>query len=167
MSVPVLARHDPGCLWARPGAEADIGADGQVTGIRSRGAGHSDAAKRFADWYNLHKAAGSSGWIAVALADGSTDGTVYETRHAAVAHQWPDEQWYFYCSLASPSLTICAAESLLRYKRIMNSIDGPHTDRDAPHGGLEVISRLSSEDIEAQLRAARTGRGYLPLGYRR
>lgn len=166
-TIPALVPHDHGCLWARPGAEADIDGAGQVTGIRSRGGGHSDAAKRCADWYNLHKAAGSRGWIAVALADGGTDGVVYDTRHAAVAHMWPNERWYFYASLAAPSMTVCAAESVLRFKRIMNQIEAGHTDRDAPHGGLEVIPRLSAEDTEAQLQAVRTGRGHVALGYRR
>lgn len=167
MTIPALTQHDHGCRWARLGAEAEIDGNGQVTGIRNPGAGHSDAAKRFADWYNLHKAAGSHGWIAVALADGRTDGAVYDTRHAAVAHMWPNERWYFYATLAQPSMTICAAESVLRYKRIMNEIEGAHTDRDAPHGGLEVIPRLAAEDQEAQLQAVRTGRGHLALGYRR
>lgn len=167
MSTPALTVHDHGCRWARLGAEAEIDAAGQVTGIRNPGAGHSDAAKRFSDWYNLHKAAGSRGWIAVALADGGSDGVVYDTRHAAVAHMFPRERWYFYCSLAAPSMTVCAADSVLRYKRVMNELEGPHTDRDAPHGGLEVIPRLAIEDQEAQIRAVRTGRGHLALGYRR
>ena len=167
MTAPALTAHDPGCRWARLGAEAEIDSRGQVTGVRNPGAGHSDAAKRFSDWYNLHRAAGSRGWIAVALADGSTDGVVYDTRHAAVAHQWPRERWYFYCLLQQPSMSVCAADSLLRYKRIMNQIEGPHTDRDAPHGGLEVIPRLAAEDQQAQLRAVLTGRGHLALGYRR
>jgi hypothetical protein len=167
VTAPALIVHDPGCRWARLGAEAEIDERGQVTGVRNPGAGHSDAAKRFADWYNLHKAAGSRGWIAVALADGGTDGVVYDTRHAAIAHMWPDERRYFYCLLQAPSLTVCMADSLLRYKRIMNQIEGGHTDRDAPRGGLEIIPRLAAEDQEAQLQAVLIGRGHLALGYRR
>lgn len=161
----VLVRHDPGCKWSRFDGQVDAEARILAGEIRP---GHSDAAKRFSDAYNLHKAAGTrQGWIAVALADGNSDGTVYDTRHDAVAHMWPNERWYFYCLLAEPSLTVCAAESLLRYKRVMNEMEGPHTDRDAPHGGLEVIPRLAAEDQEAQIEAIRTGRGHVALGYRK
>lgn len=166
--MTVLVQHDPGCRWARVGAEAEIDAEGQVTGVRNPGSGHSDAAKRFSDWYNIHRAAGTrAGWMAVALADGSTDGTVYDTKAAAVAHMFPRERWFFYCHLAAPSMTVCAADSLLRYKRIMNEVEGAHTDRDAPHGGLEIIPRLAVEDQEAQIQAVLTGKGHLALGYRK
>lgn len=162
----VLVKHDHGCKWARA-TDVDIDSDGTVLSA-TIGPGHSDAAKRFADNYNLHKAAGMvCGWIAVALADGSSDGNVYDTREDAVRFMFPNERWFFYCCLQQPSLTICAAESLLRYRRIMNEVEGPHTDRDAPHGGLEVIQRLSVEDIEAQIRAVRTGQGALAMGYRK
>jgi hypothetical protein len=46
-------------------------------------------------------------------------------------------------------------------------MDRAHTDRDAPHGGLEVIPRLAIEDQQAQIEAVRSGRGYIPLGYRK
>lgn len=164
---PVLVRHDHGCKWGRA-TDVDIDSEGRV--LRAViGPGHSDAAKRFSDVYNLHRAAGTRrGWIAVALADGSSDGTVYISRHEAVTFKFPRERWFFYCTLSeAPSMTVCAAESLLRYKRIMNELDAAHTDRDAPGGGLEVIPRLASEDQEAQIRAVRTGRGHLALGRRR
>jgi hypothetical protein len=164
--LTILVRHDPGCRWARPGAEAQISAAGRVTGVRSTGGGHSDAAKRFADTYGLHKAAGMArGWIAVRYADGSGGQDVYDTREAAVAGCWPWEDEFFYCSLAERSMTVCAAESVLRYKRIMAEIERP--DRDIRGGGLEVIPRLAIEDQEAQIRAVRTGRGAIALGYRK
>lgn len=162
----VLVRHDHGCKWARA-TDVDFDDQGKVVSA-TIGPAHSDAAKRFADWYNLHKAAGMTrGFIAVALADGASDGDVYESREDAVACTFPNERWFFFASLAQPSMTICAAESLLRYKRVMNEMEGAHTDRDAPHGGLEVIPRLAMEDVEAQIEAVRTGRGHLAMGYRR
>jgi hypothetical protein len=161
----VLVRHDPGCKWARFDGEVDADANILSGEVRP---GHSDAAKRFSDVYNLHRAAGiTHGWIAGALADGSSDGEVYESRGEAVAHMWPNEDWYFYATLQQPTMTVCAAEALLRYKRVMNQIEAPHTDRDAPHGGLEVIPRLANEDQEAQIEAIRTGRGHVALGYRK
>ncbi len=162
----VLVSHDQGCLWARPGAEAEIDGAGHVTAIRSPGYGHTDAAKRFADTYNMHKAAGAArGWIAVEYATGGGGADVYDSREAAVASLWPYEDWYFYCWLREPSMTVCAAESLLRYRRVMSDIERP--DRDIAGGGYEVIRRLAVEDQEAQIRAVRTGRGALPLGRRR
>jgi hypothetical protein len=162
----VLVAHDPGCRWARLGAEAEIDASGQVTGVRNPGAGHSDAAKRFADVYNLHKSAGTArGWIAVAYADGRGGFTVYETRAAAVADCWPYEDRFFYCSLAERSMSVCAAESVLRFRRVMAEMDKP--DRDQPGGGLEVIPRLAAEDQEAQITAVRTGRGAVAMGRRK
>lgn len=163
MDVPVITRHDHGCKWARFDGEVDENANILSGEVRP---GHSDAAKRFSDAYNLHRAAGTSrGWIAVALADGSSDGEVYETREEAVRWQRHHEQWFFFATLDQASMSICAAESLLRYKRVMNKIEA--ADRDAPHGGLEVIPRLAIEDVEAQIRAVRTGQGMVALGHRR
>lgn len=159
-------QHDHGCKWARA-TDVDIDSDGTVLSANI-GPGHSDAAKRFSDVYNLHKAAGTArGWIAVALADGSSDGDLYDTRHDAVQLKFPRDRRFFYCTLAQPSMTVCQAESLLRFQRVMNEMNGAHTDRDAPGGGLEVIPRLAAEDIEAQIRAVRTGRGFVAMGRRK
>lgn len=157
----VLVRHDPGCKWGR--FNGTVNERGEITSGEIM-PGHSDAAKRFSDIYNLHKACGSRGWIAVALADGSAGASVYDTRGAAVADMWPREDRYFYCVLQAPSMSVCAAESLLRWRRVMNEVEAPHMDRDAPGGGLEVIQRLSAEDQEAQIMAVRTGRGAIALG---
>lgn len=164
--MTVLVPHDPGCRWARQGAQAVIDEHGRVTGIRVPGSGHSDAAKRFADTYNMHKAAGThTGWIAVAYADGSGGQVVYDTRAQAVEDCWPYEDRFFYCVLTPPSMTVCAADSVLRWRRVMSEIEKP--DRDYRGGGLEVIPRLTQEDAEAQIRAVRTGRGFLALGHRK
>jgi hypothetical protein len=49
----------------------------------------------------------------------------------------------------------------------MSRMDRPHTDRDAPGGGLEVIRRLTAEDDEAQMAAVRSGLGAIPMGIRK
>jgi hypothetical protein len=166
VSIPVLVKHDPGCKWSRFSGKVNERGEiieGQVQ------PGHSDAAKRFSDWYNLHRAAGlDRGWFAVMLDDGASNGDVYDTRGEAVRHMWPNERWYFYCTLnAGPSMSVCAAESVLRWRRTMNEVEGPLLNPDAPDGGLEVIPRLTTEDQEAQIRAVRTGRGHLALGKRK
>lgn len=165
MTIPNLVKHDPGCKWGRFDGTVDAQANILTGEVKP---GHTDAAKRFSDLYNLHRAAGQvRGWIAVKYLDGDSTDTVYESRAEAVSDCWPWEDEYFFCTLQEPSLTICAAESLLRYKRIMSEIDRSHTDRDAPHGGLEVIPRLTIEDQENQIRAVRSGRGNIPMGYKR
>ena len=163
--MTVLVKHDPGCKWGRFDGTVDEQANILSGGLRP---GHSDAAKRFADGYNLHKAAGQvRGWIAVRYLDGSSDGTVYDSRADAVGGCFPWDDEFFYATLSQPPMSVCAAESLLRYKRIMSEMDRAHTDRDAPHGGLEVIPRLAAEDQEAQIAAVRSGRGFIPMGHRK
>jgi hypothetical protein len=163
--LTVLVRHDPGCKWGRLGTTAEIDADGTVTGYKV-GQGHSDAAKRFSDTFNLHHAAGvTSGWIAVRYSDGSGGDDVFDTREDAVRTCWPYEDWYFYATLASaPTMSVCAAESVLRWKRIMSEAEKP--DRDVAGGGLEVIEYLTAEDRAVAETAARTGRGLLAMARR-
>lgn len=166
MGVPVLVKHDHGCKWSRA-EDVQIEADGSIQSYKL-GPAHSDEAKRVSDAYNLHRAAGTNaGWLAIALADGSSDGEIYASRQDAVATKWPRETWFFYVHLGQPSMTVCAAASLLRYYRIMSEMNGSHMDRDAPGGGLEVIPRLAAEDQEAQIEAIRSGRGMVALGRRR
>lgn len=163
MSIPVLIKHDPGCKWSRFDGTVDARGNILTGSIRP---GHSDAAKRLSDLYNLHKTAGAArGWLAIKLENGDSDGRIYETRAEAVFWCKHNERRYFFCTLQAPSMSVCAAESLLRYKRIMNEIEA--ADRDAPHGGMEVIPRLSAEDQEAQIRAVLSGRGMVAMGIRR
>lgn len=163
--MPVLVRHDPGCRWGREGTTADIDAEGTITGYKL-GQGHSDAAKRFSDAFNLHRAAGTtSGWIAIRYSDGSGGADVYDTRADAVAFTWPYEDRYFFCTLASgPSMSVCAAASVLRWKRIMSEIEKP--DRDRPSGGLEVVPFLTEEDRRQQESSVLAGRGLVPVAHR-
>ena len=161
--MTVLVKHDAGCKWGRFDGTVDEHANVLSGGISPA---HSDAAKRFADAYNLHRAAGvTRGWIAVRYRDGSANAEVYDSREDAVRDCWPWEDEFFYAVLTAPPMSVCAAESLLRYKRIMSEMD--RADRDAPHGGLEVIQRLTAEDNEAQIAAVRSGRGMIPMGYRK
>jgi hypothetical protein len=150
VSVPVLVRHDPGCRYARP-------ADG----------GHTDAAKRISDHYNLHKAAGALNgwWLAFALADGSHDGTAYETKLEAVAHQHHSEWWCAFIRLGPASMTVCQAESQLMWHRQQAKLR--LADRDDKRGGRDVIRRLTIEDHARQTAALRDGTGLIALGYLR
>jgi len=55
-----------------------------------------EAGKRMADALNLHIVAGvTRGWVAVKLADGRADPTVYDTRDDAIRHQLHETLcWY-------------------------------------------------------------------------
>lgn len=164
MSVPVLVRHDPGCKYSR-GRDLVVDDDGRIVSGEIT-PGHSDAAKRIADHYNLHKAAGAitGWWVAFALADGSTDGDAYPTKAEAVRHQHQNEWWFTYVKIGPASMTVCQAESLLYMGREQSKLR--LADRDDRRGGLDVIPRLTREDHERQMQAIRTGRGYVGLGYR-
>ncbi|HEY1699186.1 MAG TPA: hypothetical protein VGG75_05645 [Trebonia sp.] len=143
MSTPVLVQHDPGCRYAR----------------ESHG-GHDDAARRLSDTVNMHIAVGSRrGVIACRLSDGTSDGTVYESRADAVRHQHHNERWYAFIRLQPSSMSVCAAASVLRMHRQSAAL---RADRDAPNGGLELIPRLNAEDQERQL-AALAGLVRLPV----
>lgn len=112
MTPPLLLTHDPGCDYARQ-------ADG----------GHSDAARRISDTANLHLMAGEGfrgltganphiGRVfACGLADGRSDGVLYDTLDDAVTHQHHDEDWYAYLRVSPGGLSVCEAASLLRLHR--------------------------------------------------
>lgn len=150
MSTPVLVRHDPGCRYARP-----------------EGGGHSDAAKRVSDHYNLHVRVGAQpgSWLAFALEDGTHDGTAYETKADAVRHQHHNEWRFGFVCTGAALMTVCEAESLLYMRRMEAKLHLP--DLGDKRGGLDVIARLTVEDHERQVEAIRTGTGLIGLGYRK
>lgn len=164
MTVPVLVRHDPGCKFAR-GNGVDIDGEGRII-AGEIGAGHSDAAKRITDTYNLHKAAGApvGHWMAANLGDGTSDNCAYPDKGTAVRYQHHNEWWFAFIRLMPGSMSVCEAESLLYMRRQEARLH--LADRDDPRGGMEVIPRLRIEDHDRQM-AALAGHGSLPvaLGY--
>lgn len=70
-----------------------------------------EAGKRMADALNLHVVAGQATgrWLAISLADGRSDGTVYDTRDDAIRHQFHETQcWYEVLKPRSYSADECA-----------------------------------------------------------
>jgi hypothetical protein len=128
---------------------------------RYKALGHTDAAKRFSDTYNLHKiGAGSAAngkWIAIALHDGSSDDTLYDDKLAAVTHQRHNEQFYVFIRIVPPSMRVCDAEVMLDTHRRMYDAGIRMTDPDHKHGGMDVIKRLTQSDQLAWARGAVTG----------
>lgn len=145
--------HDQGCRYAAFGMP------------------HTDAAKRVSDTYNLHLEAGKSYGstnvgkvIAVALADGRSDGTVYDGMHDAVVHQHHNEWFYGYLRINPSSMSPCDAEAFLKMERLRYDAQMKLADRDDSHGGYVVIPRLNKEDQERQNQQMRTGKGAIALG---
>jgi hypothetical protein len=111
---------------------------------------HSDAAKRVADIYSLHRIADPYGnigyWIACALADGQSDMVLYESRQDAISHQHHNEEWYTYIQIVPATITPCEAETLLRVAR------RAYDNGIARGDGMtrrELIRRLGWEDQSA------------------
>lgn len=151
MSTPVLVRHDAGCSAAN----------------RAPGGGHSDAAKRISDTWNLHRVAcgelSVGQWFAARLADGTTDDTLYASRRAAIVHQHHDEQFYAYFRIVPTYMSVCSAASVLRWHREAYDAGFRLPDPDDRRGGPQMIRRLRAEDHDNQIAALKTG--FLGFGY--
>lgn len=108
---------------------------------------HSDAAKRVADVYSLHRIADPYGnvgyWIACALADGQSDNVLYESKADAIRHQHHNENWYAYIQIVPAMMTPCEAEVMLKISRMAYDHGMRITDGLSRH---ELIRRLGWED---------------------
>jgi hypothetical protein len=138
--------HDFGCEYARDPADS------------GRSYGHSDAAKRVADTYMIHRIAspglGSVGKVfAVALADGSSDMTLYDTMADCIRHQRHNAKWYAYLRVGREDMTVCNAASILKVHRDADAAGLKFVDRDDPSFGYELIPRLAQEDQQRMTRA--------------
>lgn len=115
---------------------------------------HSDAAKRICDTYTLHRLADPIGnigqWFAVAIADGTSDGVLYDSRIDAIRHQRHNEFYYVYVQIVPAQMSICDAEIFLAGVRKTYEARKKLMDRNHPQGGLEIIPRLTVEDQRAQ-----------------
>jgi hypothetical protein len=139
--TPAIA-HDPGCRWAR---DFD----------------HSDAAKRITDTYNLHRIAGKGLGLenvgkvfAARLADGTSDGVLYDNIRDAIRHQKSNARWYAYFRIGREAMTACNAASLLKMHREADAAGLNFVGRhDEPQSAMEIIPRLTVEDHQAQMRA--------------
>ena len=83
---------------------------------------HTDAAKRCADKVNLAIAAEGTEaigkWLVIRLADGDCDLTLYPTQTDAVLATMPYEREHCYLQVPREWLTLCEAESWLRFNRM-------------------------------------------------
>lgn len=152
MSIPDAVRHDVTCERTRRTA---LGA-------------HSDAARRVSDAYRLHKLAeglASIGrWFAVALADGTSDGVLYDGKRDAVRHQHHNEQWYAFICINPGDMTVCEAEEFLAINRTLYEHGIRLADPDDLHGGREVIQRATVEDQRSLVRSIQSRGRLRPSG---
>lgn len=133
--------HDQGCLPARRTPLGD----------------HSDAAKRVADTWRLHRAAlgtvATGQWFAAALEDGASDGVLYEGKRDAVRHQHHNEQRYAFICISPGDLTPCMAEEFLAINRTLYARGIRLADPDHAKGGRDVIQRVTVEDQRSLVRS--------------
>lgn len=125
--------------------------------------GHSDAAKRISDaamsqW--VFRGWDSVGhWMSFSLADGRSNQDLYDTKRDAVTHV-DNELRYCFIKLHPQGMTVCEAEIMLEFTR--NAVENGFrlADPDAANGGPDIIPRIGTTDVFAQLRAlTRKGRG--------
>lgn len=116
--------------------------------------GHSDAAKRVCDEYNLHRLAlgydAIGKWFACALADGQSDHVAYDSKLMAVRHQHHNEMNFTFIKIGPPTMNVCEAEVMLKTARSLHDKGMRLTDPDDAHGGRDVIKRSTVEDQMAQ-----------------
>jgi hypothetical protein len=137
--------------------------------VRRRPLGdHSDAAKRVSDAYRLHRTAlglaAAGRWFAAALADGTSDGSLYDAKRDAVRHQKHNEQWYAFVCIHPGDMTVCEAEEFLAMNRTLYEKGIRLADPDHVKGGREVIQRATVEDQRSLIRSIASGGRSRPSG---
>lgn len=116
----------------------------------------SDAAKRTADTYALHKIASPDNvgkWFAAKLSDGTTDNELYDSKRDAVLHQHHDEDYYMFVQIVPGHMTEQDAQNYLNASRKMYDAGLRLADREHRNGGRDRIKRLSIEDERNSLRS--------------
>jgi len=121
---------------------------------------HTDPAKRIHDTYSLHRLADPIGnigrWFAVAIADGTSDRVLYDSRRDAIRHQHHNEHYYAYIQIVPSDMTLCDCEFFLSGVKKMYDARKALMDRDHHSGGLEPITRLAVEDQMAMVNGRTT-----------
>lgn len=122
--------------------------------IRPGGYGFSDAARRVADAVQGHLArSGASAyfrWISVALADGRSDGVLYDRRAEAHRHQ-PSPERCAYIQIPPTGMNPREAEAVLRWARFAYDNGYRMPDPETP----EPIMPLRREALSPILRSPR------------
>jgi len=111
---------------------------------------HSDAARRIADTYSLHRIADPIGnigkFFAAKLEDGRSDGILYDSRLDAMRGQKHNEMYCGYVQIVPSQMSYCDAELLLSGWRKLYDMRRNMMNLDHRAGGMEIIPRLTAED---------------------
>jgi hypothetical protein len=119
----------------------------------------SDAAKMISDKYNTHRLAmglaAIGQWFVVRLADGTSPDadTLYASKEAAVYHMGARSYEMAYVRIKPSSMSWQEAQAFLNYARKLHRNGWRMPDPDSPHGGPDLIRRLTREEDHAQFRA--------------
>lgn len=102
-------------------------------------------------------------WIAVSLADGSYDGTLYDTRADAVKHQVHETQCAYVClKEAISGMDIREAYAYLKFHRDAYAKGYVFTDPERPHGGVDLRLPVTQEGVRSHGHAMAMTRRYDP-----
>lgn len=111
-----------------------------------------DAGRRAADAINAYRAHRNwdelqRKWLAVKMSDGTTDGTLYDTRKDAVKFQ-RDERFCFYFSFQNAYGGVSARDMalLILFNRKAYKAGMRLTDPEHMHGGRELIMTTARRD---------------------
>lgn len=131
---------------------------GTIEGFPNASPASYDAAKRVSDIVNnlgTHKTFEElvNGWIALRLSDGTWDGVLYDSRHAAVSHQ-SNEFLCAYLSTrsAQSGMTVRDAHTFLAFHRAAYDAGFRLPDPDHSNGGKELIVPATKQDVRSQVR---------------
>lgn len=112
-----------------------------------------DEHRRCAEAVTLAALAGDAGrWIAIALADGTSDRVTYDSRQAAVAHQHHPE-WCCYLRIPPGGMTAAEAVAVLGYWRQLAAA-ARFADPDFPM----PLQPLTCADARRQIQVLAKGR---------
>lgn len=134
-----------------------------VGGCPNRHTGHTDAAKRISDATILHSIANgwdvNKYWVAFRLEDGRSpdNNTLYDSKRDAVRHQM-DEFLCLYVKLQYGGFNVCQAEAYLKIHRQAYLNGYRLADPDHRKGGRDIIPRIGSDKLSAQIQALRRGK---------
>ena len=96
-------------------------------------------------------------WVAIRLADGGSDGNLYESRREAVRHQLDEKLCAYFTYRNAPTgfSSVQDAQLYLDYHRMAYDQGASQAlaDPDEPHGGRGLVMPTAREQIMADRRA--------------
>jgi hypothetical protein len=125
-----------------------------------------DAASRIKDAMGMHAVAGSFGWVAFALSDGtSPDGnTVYPSWASAVYAQRWNRDNFVYIEIQPGGMPVREAAAFLSYRRKLVAA-GYRVNPDNPNMGAFEVLPMQKRDRRAMASQLLAGRPMYPDGF--